>query len=84
MQRSAELILRTPIGDILERWEYRRKLRKFTPQTHRPTSSAVIDDQQAKGHFNDHGLRIMAQFQARLEAFEVAEKNEKALLRGLP
>lgn len=72
LQRAAELLLRTPIGDILERWEYRRKLRKFAPRAQEPTSGAVIDDQQAKGHFNDHGLRIMAAFQARLDALDLA------------
>lgn len=69
LQRAAEVVLSTPIGDILERWEYRRKLRKFAQQTQDPRSMAKLDDQQVKGHFNDHGLRIMDQYYARLADF---------------
>jgi hypothetical protein len=73
LQRTAEVILNTPIGDMIERWEYQRKLRKFAPQTQQPTSSATIDGDQAKGHFNDHGLRILEQYEERLRAFGLAD-----------
>ena len=63
------MIFGTPLGDILERWEYQRKLRKFAPQTQQPSSSATINGDQAKGHFNDHGLRILGQYEERLRAF---------------
>lgn len=72
LQRAAEVILNTPLGDMIERWEYQRKLRKFAPQTQQPTSSAMIDGEQAKGHFNDHGLRILGQYEERLKAFGLA------------
>ena len=68
-QRAVEIVFSTPLGDLLERWEYDRKLRKFAPQTEQPTSSAMIDGEQAKGHFNDHGLRILEQYEERLRAF---------------
>jgi hypothetical protein len=74
-QRAAEMIFSTPLGDILEHWEYQRKLRKFAPQTQQPTSSAMIDGDQAKGHFNDHGLRILEQYQQRLRTFGLADED---------
>ncbi len=53
-------------GNALEQWEYRRKLRRFAPETQTPQSDARLDSTQVKGHFNDHGQRILAQYHKRL------------------
>ncbi|MBX3065881.1 MAG: hypothetical protein KF726_23085 [Anaerolineae bacterium] len=69
MQRATELLLGFPIGDILEAWEFQRKQRKFAAQVQQPSSSAQIDGERAKGHFNDHGAPILDRYRARLAAF---------------
>jgi hypothetical protein len=67
-KRVSEWILSGRIGDALEQWEYRRKSRRFQQQI-QPTNAARIDNQQVKGHFQDHGAPILQQYAERLERF---------------
>jgi hypothetical protein len=49
----------------LENWERGRKQKRFSAQIN-AQSSATLDASQVKGHFNDHGRRILEQYQQRL------------------
>ncbi len=77
VQRIGEILLSGPLGDRLEAWEQRRKLRKFQGEWHKPGSAAELDGQRIKGHFNDYGYPALERYQARLECFELA-------VNGLP
>lgn len=68
-----EWFLHGRIGDTIENWEYRRKARKFRPQIKHLESAARIDTGQVKGHFNDHGIRILKRYQARLAEFGLVD-----------
>lgn len=66
MKSLLEAILGGAIGDRLENWEYHRKLRRFAGQMQTPHSSARLDPNQVKGHFNDHGHFVLQQYAERL------------------
>lgn len=67
-KRLSEWLLSGRLGDALEQWEYRRKSRRFQQQM-RSTEAARIDNQQVKGHFQDHGAPILHQYAERLKQF---------------
>ena len=67
VKAALEALLGGRLGDKLERWEYRRKLKRFTPAMQADGSAAQLDAQQVKGHFQDHGQRVLAEYQARLQ-----------------
>jgi hypothetical protein len=60
----AEATLRTPVGNMLERWERGRKLRKFSGVTQHHAEASFTAD-WCKGHVHDHGQLILAAFNAR-------------------
>ena len=62
-KRAAEFLLGGRLGDALESWEYRRKLRRFSADMQTPHHAAQLDDQHVKGHFNDHGHPVMETYQ---------------------
>jgi hypothetical protein len=66
-----EWLLGGRIGDALETWEYRRKLRRFAPEMETPHHAAALDEQRVKGHFVDHGHRIMREYAARLRQHDL-------------
>ncbi len=66
LKRSVEVLLGGRLGDTLERWEYQRKLRRFAQEMRTPHSSAQLDEQQVKGHFNDHGHPVLQKYEALL------------------
>lgn len=68
-KNAIERLLGGGIGDWLEKWEYRRKLRRFAPEMQKPHSSAKLDDNHVKGHFNDHGHPVLQRFYQRLEEY---------------
>jgi hypothetical protein len=65
-KRGLEMLLGGRLGDALERWEYRRKLRRFARELRTPYSSAQLDERQVKGHFNDHGHPVLQKYSAML------------------
>ncbi len=65
-KRALEVVCGNVVGDWLEQWEYRRKLRRFSSDLRTPHSSAQIDDTQVKGHFNDHGHPVLNKYFQRL------------------
>lgn len=67
VKRGLEWMMGGWLGDRLERWEYQRKLKRFAPQLRQAHSAARLDEQQVKGHFQDHGHSIMNAYQQRLE-----------------
>ncbi|MCA9893463.1 MAG: hypothetical protein KC615_10795 [Anaerolineae bacterium] len=69
LKRVLEWLLGGRLGMWLERWEYRRKSHKFLqgPQPH--DSSARINSDEVKGHFNDHGAAVLAAYEERLAAY---------------
>ncbi len=69
LKRALEFVLGGRVGDALERWEYRRKLQRFTPAMQQPHSAAQIDDSMVKGHFEDYGHPTIQQYRARLREY---------------
>lgn len=65
LKQAGEWLLGGSIGDRLEQWEFRRKRARFARQIGR-TSAARIDAENVKGHFEDHGVRVLREYQARL------------------
>ena len=74
LQWIGELLLSGPLGDALERWEQRRKMRKFSNETRKPGSAAQIDDQRVKGHFNDYGYPALDHYRERLANYTLNEE----------
>lgn len=72
LKRIGELALAGPLGNRLERWEQRRKLRKFAAQMATPGSAAQLDGAQVKGHFNDYGQGALRRYQERLVEYGLA------------
>lgn len=72
LQRLGERLLAARLGDRLEAWERGRKLRKFQALASRPGSAAQLDAEHVKGHFEDHGRVILAEYQARLARLGLA------------
>jgi hypothetical protein len=71
LQRFTEVILGGGIGNLLEKWERHRKMRKFQSDAQKPGSAAQLDDQRVKGHFNDHGMVILDRYHARLREYDL-------------
>ncbi|MCS7071639.1 MAG: hypothetical protein NZM00_09050 [Anaerolinea sp.] len=68
VKRGLERLLGGALGQLLERWEYCRKLRRLAPGLATPNHDARLDPSQVKGHFNDHGHRVLAGYTERLRA----------------
>jgi hypothetical protein len=72
-QRLGEWGFSGALGAALEGWERARKQRKFM-RLHPTHSSAVqLDADHVKGHFNDHGHRILQKFHSHLARYLPAE-----------
>lgn len=65
-----EAALRTGVGDRLERWEMRRKVRKLAgDDAHHPETAFSPD--RCKGHVDGHGERVLAMFAERWQSVKV-------------
>lgn len=73
LKRGLEMLLGGRLGDALERWEYRRKLRRFANELRTPHSSAQLDERQVKGHFNDHGHPVLQKYYGMLSHLGIEE-----------
>lgn len=71
MKQWAEYGLGSWLGDHLEVWEFRRKSARFQQQATQRQASAVIDANTIKGHFRDHGQRILDEYNERLVTYNV-------------
>jgi hypothetical protein len=74
-----EWVLRGRVGDTLEVWEHRRKLRRFAQEMQLMHSAARLDAQHVKGHFNDHGHPVLRHYRERLRAYGLQPERETAL-----
>lgn len=72
-KRLGEFILGGKLGDWLENWEHRRKLRRFAADLQTPRSAAKLDHTQVKGHFQDHGTHVLEAYAARLRQHQVED-----------
>lgn len=61
------------LGNRIEQWEFERKRRKFTQQIQSERSAALIDSDNAKGHFEDHGHQIVERYRQRLASYGIGE-----------
>lgn len=66
LQRAGEFLLPPFIATPLENWEQRRKQGKFQ-QAAAHSPAAQLDRDRVKGHFNDHGAWVLAEYETRLE-----------------
>lgn len=71
LKRGMEWLLGGRLGDALENWEYRRKLRRFAPDLQTAHNAARLDAQHVKGHFNDHGHPVLQQYNERLRRYDL-------------
>lgn len=79
VQRLLEWLLSGRVGDALECWEHRRKAAKFAQEAAQsPYSSAVINAEQIKGHFNDYGHPIIARYYDRLRDYGIELEKDTA------
>ncbi|HYO87014.1 MAG TPA: hypothetical protein VER79_00085 [Candidatus Limnocylindrales bacterium] len=69
-KRAAEWLLGGRTGDALERWESARKVRRFQAQMAEAQHDAQLDSEHVKGHFRDHGQRVLHQYALRLQEYE--------------
>lgn len=72
-QRAAERLLGGRPGDAIEEREMRRKQRKFAKLI-TPASSAILDRDHVKGHFDDYGGRVMQLYARRLAQFRLHDQ----------
>lgn len=70
-KQFGEWVLAGPLGAALEEWEFRRKQARFAKKV-QAASAARIDSDHVKGHFNDHGVRVLARYQMALENMGLA------------
>jgi hypothetical protein len=74
LQWLGEFLLSGRIGDAIEHWEQQRKLRKFAPQIRQPGSSAQLDQERIKGHFNDYGYPALDRYYERLDHYGLSRE----------
>ncbi len=74
IKKILEVVCGGALGNWLEQWEYRRKLRRFATDMQTPHSSAQVDDTQVKGHFNDHGHPALQKYDQRLRECGLTEE----------
>jgi hypothetical protein len=79
VKQLTEGILGGRLGDWFETWEYRRKVRRFAEEMQKPHSSAKLDKEHVKGHFNDHGHPILEKYYQRLREYCLDEVIETAV-----
>lgn len=72
-KRAAEWTLAGRLGDALERWEQQRKLRRFAEEMQTANHAALLDGEHVKGHFNDHGHRVLQAYAERVARYSCAD-----------
>jgi hypothetical protein len=73
IRRIVEWTLSGQLGHWIEQWEYRRKSKRFQHQheeaLQRRQAESVISEQEVKGHFSEHGQRILNAYQQYLRHY---------------
>jgi hypothetical protein len=67
LQRLGERLLGGRMGDWLEAWECRRKLRRWAHCACGP--GALLDAEHVKGHFDDHDGAVLRAFEERVARY---------------
>ncbi len=67
--KFGEFFLRSPAGTWLENWEMGRKIKKFDRQSQSHPEANFSAD-WCKGHFDDHGSKILTAYNERLSTLE--------------
>ena len=78
-RKFAEWLFNGWLGDKLEQWEYQRKLSKFRSKILQSQSSAEINQNSVKGHFEDHGQPVMQRYEELLKEYNLTEDSLQAL-----
>jgi hypothetical protein len=73
VKHFSERLLAGSIGDRLEAWEMRRKLKKFQPKLRQPDGNAILDQDHVKGHFHDYGAPVTRLYESKLREFQLSE-----------
>ena len=68
VRKGLELILKTPPGDWLEKWEMNRKIKKLTRSG--SAEEAAFSSNWCKGHFESHGRYALDNFDRRWSMLE--------------
>lgn len=72
-KRSFEFLLGGALGDRLEEWERKRKIRQFRKDMQTPESTAKLDETQVKGHFKDYGHIVLREYERRVAQYDLEE-----------
>jgi hypothetical protein len=67
--RLAEWAGRSAVGTRIERWEMRRKIRRFGNRAN-PSGEAAFGPDWCKGHFGGYGERVLEAFATRVRSLE--------------
>lgn len=78
LKQMTEWMLSGPLGNWLERWEMRRKIRKLAPQT-QTSIEMELDASRVKGHTMDYGQRTLARY---LEGLRAAGLHDYSVTYG--
>lgn len=84
MRRLGEWLLGGWRGDMLETWEQRRKIRRFQSEVGSDSGAAHLDPEHVKGHFQDHGQRILARYAEGLRAHGLPDDGIEMQALGWP
>ncbi|GAB5492026.1 MAG: hypothetical protein Phog2KO_22410 [Phototrophicaceae bacterium] len=79
LRKIAEWMLGGWLGDKIEAWEYKRKLSKFSPKIKQAQSSAEINQNSVKGHFEDHGQPVMQRYHELLHEYGLLDDSLQTL-----
>ncbi len=71
LKRIGEVILGSMLGDMFERWERTRKIRKLTHESG-GSIETLYDEHRCKGHRDGHAQKVLWAFNERLTAMEDA------------
>ncbi|MFN8531000.1 MAG: hypothetical protein U0670_20540 [Anaerolineae bacterium] len=82
LKRVLERLLSGGVGDWLEVWEYRRKMRRFQSTLRIPNDAAKLDHQHVKGHFDDHGHPVLRQYAERLRLAQMDTQSDVMRIAG--
>lgn len=72
VKRAAERLLIGRLGAVLETWERRRKIRKFSRRAQTEGGSVMFTPDCCKGHFDHHEEIIMRLFEKRLKQYSLS------------
>lgn len=68
LRQATELALSTRVVDRFERWEMGRKVARLSAAS--TSAETRYDATCCKGHADEHGRRVMAAYEARLDRLE--------------